>query len=121
MQSTDFNEFDSVYWQALEALVESNKIIIDRPKGSAHPRYPAMIYPLDYGYLENTKSMDNNEIDIWVGGENNKRINGILCIIDPIKNDSEIKIIYGCSEAEKRIVYRFHNNVMKALMIERKD
>jgi len=35
-------------------LASANPILLDRPKGTVHPRYPDLIYPLDYGYLENT-------------------------------------------------------------------
>ncbi len=33
------------FWLALDRLVAASEIIIDRPKGSAHPRYPDFIYP----------------------------------------------------------------------------
>lgn len=46
------------FWQALENLVAASQTIIDRPQGSAHPRYPDMIYPLDYGYLHDTHGGD---------------------------------------------------------------
>ena len=117
----EFNQYDSAYWNMLERIVLTNKIVIDRPKGTNHPKYNNMVYPLDYGYIEHTVSMDNNGIDIWVGSQTNKKINGILCVIDPIKNDSEIKILYGCSLKEIEIIYLFHNeNVQKAIIIERK-
>ena len=43
---------DASFWHEIAQLAKTNVIIIDRPKGSAHPRYPQVIYPLDYGYLE---------------------------------------------------------------------
>jgi predicted acetyltransferase len=46
------------FWQALDKLVSDSEIVIDRPKGSAHPRYPEFIYPLEYGYLKGTTAMD---------------------------------------------------------------
>ncbi|HOF88331.1 MAG TPA: hypothetical protein PLZ36_09555 [Armatimonadota bacterium] len=46
------------YWQSLDKLMASSEVIIARPKGAAHPRFPAMIYPLDYGYLQDTSSSD---------------------------------------------------------------
>jgi len=54
---------DDNFWAALDKLVSESKVIIDRPKGSRHPKYPNCIYPLDYGYLDNTSSMDGNGID----------------------------------------------------------
>ena len=45
-------------------LIRTNGIVIDRPKGSTHPRYPDQTYPLDYGYLENTTASDDGGIDL---------------------------------------------------------
>ena len=33
------NEYDEDFWNALDALVNTSVIVIDRPKGSAHPRF----------------------------------------------------------------------------------
>lgn len=77
-------------------------------KGTAHPRYPNFIYQVDYGYWEDTSSMDGAGIEVWVGsGE--KKIDAILCIVDLMKKDSEIKILIGCTEEEKSILYNTHN------------
>lgn len=107
------------FWNAIDKLVEDSKIIIDRPKGTAHPKYPDFIYKVDYGYLDNTFSMDNGGIDVWVGNDNNKQIDAIMCIVDLIKRDSEIKILIGCTEEEKEIIYRTHNETkyMKGILI----
>ena len=54
-------------WIEWERIIAENGIVIDRPKGTAHPRFPGMIYPVDYGYLEQTIGGDGEEIDIFVG------------------------------------------------------
>ena len=64
------------FWKALDELVNDSEIIIDRPKGTAHPKYPEFIYKVDYGYLKDTSSMDGNGIDVWVGS-NEKKIDAI--------------------------------------------
>ena len=113
-------EYTEEFWKALDELVSRAEIVIDRPRGSAHPRYPDFIYPLDYGYLKNTASMDGEGIDVWVGsGE--KTIDAILCIVDLTKRDSEIKILIGCTEEEKTLVYMTHNAspYMKGILIRR--
>ncbi len=112
--------FDGEFWQAVDTLVASSEIVIDRPKGSAHPKYPNFIYRVDYGYLKDTASMDGGGIDVWVGsGE--KRVDAIICIVDLVKRDSEIKILIGCTEEEKAIVYETHNETayMKGILIRR--
>jgi len=112
--------YDDSFWNALDKLVSDSKIIIDRPKGTVHPKYPNFIYKVDYGYLKNTSSMDGEGIDVWVGtGE--KKIDAIMCIVDLMKRDSEIKILIGCTEEEKAIVYETHNETqyMKGILIRR--
>lgn len=114
------NTYDNAFWNALEELVCNSEIVIDRPRGTAHPRYPDFIYQVDYGYLKNTTSMDGGGIDVWVGtGE--RKVDAIMCTIDLIKKDSEIKILIGCTEEEKAIVYETHNDTqhMKGILIRR--
>ena len=48
-----------------------NKIVnvkIDRPLGSKHPKYEDMIYPVNYGFIENTKAPDGEEVDVYILG-----------------------------------------------------
>ena len=114
------NSLDNSFWGTLDSLVNNSEIVIDRPKGTAHPKYPNFIYKVDYGYLKNTSSMDGAGIDVWVGsGE--KQIDAIMCIVDLMKRDSEIKILIGCTEEEKELVYQTHNETefMKGIMIRR--
>ncbi len=108
------------FWKTLDELVADSIIVIDRPKGTAHPKYPDFIYKIDYGYLKETTSMDGGGIDVWIGtGE--KKIDAIMCIVDLIKRDSEIKILIGCTEEEKQIIYQTHNETeyMKGVLIRR--
>ncbi len=109
------------FWMALDELVYSSEIVIDRPKGTAHPKYPNFIYKMDYGYLKNTSSMDGAGIDVWVGTANEKYTDAIMVIIDLIKRDSEIKILISCTEREKGIIYQTHNETpyMKGILIRR--
>ena len=41
---------------------------IDRPFGSAHPRHPDMIYPVNYGYVNGVQAGDGEEQDAYVFG-----------------------------------------------------
>lgn len=110
------------FWQMLDALVASGEIVVDRPKGSAHPRYPQMIYPLDYGYLKNTSSMDTEGIDVWIGTDKQRQIDAIICTVDMVKRDSEIKILMGCTEEQKQTVLAVHNDSpgMSGILVRRK-
>lgn len=41
---------------------------IDRPLGSAHPKYPELIYPINYGYVDGLFAGDGEEQDAYVFG-----------------------------------------------------
>ena len=47
------------FWDILERPLDSSKVVIDRPKGSVHPRYEGLVYKLDHGYLDGRKSSDH--------------------------------------------------------------
>lgn len=113
-------EFDEAFWAMLDALARGSAIVIDRPRGSAHPRYPDYIYPLDYGYLADTTAMDGGGIDLWRGSAAEPTLDALLVTVDSLKRDSEIKLLLGCTEAEKQTVYRSQNEEgMHALLIRR--
>lgn len=112
------------FWNALDRLVADSEIVIDRPKNTCHPKYSDMIYPLDYGYLKNTSSMDGQGIDVWRGSLDDGELKAIVVIVDLWKRDSEIKLLIGVTEAEARTIYEFHNNngdAMRGILIPRDE
>jgi hypothetical protein len=54
-------------WRFWERWADRRGIVIDRPRGGAHPLYPDMIYPCDYGHVVGTAAADGDEIDAFVG------------------------------------------------------
>lgn len=112
------NRDNCEFWKAIDELVDHSEIVIDRPKGTTHPKYPDFIYQVDYGYLKDTSSMDGAGIDVWVGSGEQK-VDAVMCTVDLMKKDSEIKILIGCTEEEKDIVYKTHNETqfMKGVLI----
>ena len=114
-------KYDKDFWQAIDKLVSSGEIVIDRPKGSVHPRFPNIKYEVDYGYIENTSSMDGGGIDVWRGSLPSDEVNAIIYTVDLMKKDSEIKLLIGCTEEEIDTVYEFHNDneFMKGILIRR--
>jgi inorganic pyrophosphatase len=106
------------YWKAMKRLIDENGVVIDRKKHSTHPNHPNIVYPIDYGYIANSVSMDGNEIDIFRGSETTNTIQGIMVTLDTIKNDSEIKVVYNCAKTEVEVVLDFLNgNNMNAIFI----
>lgn len=101
---------DERFWQALDQLASAHPVVVDRAKGTPHPRYPDFIYPLDYGYLQGTTSADGASVDVWLGSLTGSAVTGVVCCIDAAKGDVEMKLLLGCIEAEMRLVLDIHNS-----------
>ena len=107
-------------WSSLESLIETSKLVIDRPRGSTHPRYPDLVYPFDYGFIERTTGGDGAEDDVWAGTAPSRRIVGLVVTVDLRKRDAEIKVLCGCSAAEMNAIRDFHDvHGQRALLVVR--
>ncbi len=111
---------NTAFWEALDTLITESEIVIDRPKGSRHPRH-GFVYEIDYGYLSNTTSMDAGGIDVWRGSKAEHVCNAVICTVDLLKRDSEIKMLLGCTDSEIETILCFHNNsqYMKGILVRR--
>jgi inorganic pyrophosphatase len=95
-------------WADWEALIRANGITLDRPYGSPHPRFPDIIYPLDYGYVNATVSSDGDEVDVFVGSAQNGLV-ALLVTSDFRKGDREVKLLYNCTPEEIYLANGFVN------------
>lgn len=108
------------FWDFIQQLVDGSHIVIDRPKGSTHPRYASKNYPVDYGYLQDTISIDLGGVDIWTGSLGQHVVTGVLLTVDLFKQDTELKIIYDCSEDEIESILNFINgDQMRGIYVKR--
>lgn len=100
----------SPFWDALDRLAAEHRVVIDRPRGTPHPRFLSMIYPLDYGYLEGTGAVDGGGVDVWVGSAPERKLDAIALTVDLNKGDIELKLLLGTSETEKETILQFLNS-----------
>ena len=108
------------FWEYLDRLVAASHLVLDRPRETHHPRYPELIYPVDYGYLEGTTTVDGGGLDVWVGTMPEKLLSALVLTVDLYKRDVEVKLLLGCSEAEQQAILDFHNDgLMCAVKIMR--
>lgn len=113
--------YNQQFWSTLDKLVEQSSVIIDRQRDTPHPEYEDMIYPLDYGYLAGTTSSDGAGIDIFQGSDG-AAVRGVVCTVDLVKRDAEIKILLGCTLDEMQQVTAFLNeNGLHCFFIRRSD
>lgn len=53
----------------LQYIGKTVKVKVDQPIGSSHPKYPETIYEVNYGFVPNTLSGDDEELDVYILGE----------------------------------------------------
>lgn len=113
--------YASEFWDKIDQLISSSEIVIDRAKGSRHPSFPHIVYPLDYGYLKGASSMDGSGVDLWRGSLPLATADALIVTVDIMKRDSEIKLLIGLTDEEKKMALDFHNdsNYMKGIIIFR--
>ncbi len=75
-------------------LSKTLTIKIDRPLGSKHPKWD-FVYPINYGFLPNTKAADGEEIDAYVLGvaEPIQEFTGVCIAIIHRLNDDDDKLV----------------------------
>ena len=78
-----------------EYIGKEIKVIIDRPIGTHHPKFPDLIYLVNYGYVPNTISGDGEELDCYILGEDKplKEYEGICIAVIHRQNEDDDKLI----------------------------
>lgn len=105
-----------------EYLNKTVKVVVDRPLGSKHPRYN-FIYPINYGYIPDTKAEDGEEIDAYVLGESNalSEYEGTVIAVVNRKNDDEDKLVVAnqdYSVAEIKSLIHFQEQFFEIELIK---
>ena len=102
------------FWAHLHNLIASSEVVIDRPAGSTHPRFPDFAYPYDYGYLAGTEGGDGDGIDVWLGSAQGQPLVGVVLTVDLEKRDAELKLLLGCTATEVEGILAAHNEGAQA-------
>ena len=118
MNSFENNAF---FWQKLDTLYLSSKLVIDRPKYTCHYKYSNLNYPVDYGYLHDTTGSDQAPIDVFKGSVKSTLVQAVAISADILKKDCEVKLLVGCTKEEEYEILEFLNQTefQKAVLIRR--
>jgi inorganic pyrophosphatase len=111
----------SRFWALLDELVASSEVVIDRPGGSAHPRFSEIVYPFDYGYLANTVGGDGDGIDVWRGSLHDPRVTAVIATVSVPQRDAELKVLIGCTSDEMERALATHCQTRQAGILIRRD
>lgn len=76
-------------------------VTMDRPIGTAHPKHPEVIYPINYGYAEGIIGGDGEEQDVYVLGETQPldMFSGVIVAVVHRYDDNECKWV-ACKQGK---------------------
>ena len=99
---------EHLQWNAWQRCIEQKGITIERPRRTTHPEYPTVVYPLDYGFVNDTRSTDGESLDVFVGRGTTGLVGAILTT-DHRQHDREVKLLYDCTPTEVYTAQGFIN------------
>lgn len=110
---------NALFWQKLDTLYLSNKVVIDKPKGYVHPLYANLVYPVDYGYIKDTLASGDG-IAVYKGSGQGG-LKNVAISADILKKDVEVKLLVNCTEKEISDILFFLNqtDLQKSVLISR--
>ncbi len=76
-------------------LGQTVTVRIDRPLGSRHPRHPAIVYPVHYGYVPGVPGGDGAPLDAYVLGVPTPvaEVTGVVIAVVLRADDVEDKLV----------------------------
>lgn len=94
-----------------QLLGKSVTVIVDRPLGTTHPNHKDIIYPVNYGYIENLFAGDGEEQDAYILGVDEK--------LDTFSG-TVIAIIHRLDDVEDKLVVAPNNMIFTSKEIMEK-
>jgi len=95
-------------WPGWARVIDAHGLTIDRPFGQPHPAFPHIVYPLDYGYINDTRSSDGEPVDVFVGSAATGLV-GLILAADYRQHKREAKLLYDCTAPEVYTAHGFIN------------
>ena len=117
---TEF-ENNAYFWQKVDTLFLSSNLIISRHKGDTHPIFRNMIYPVEYGRLDDTLGTGTEGLSVYVGSDTPGKVTAVVIAADILMKTIDIKLLTACTEKEVYEVLRFLNQTdfQKTVLIRR--
>jgi inorganic pyrophosphatase len=97
---------DAHQWRLWERLIDERGIVVDRPRGAAHPLYPDMIYPCAYGHIPGTAAADGHGVDVFVGPLQTGLV-GLIALIHQPSGIADPKLLVDLTQDDANAIIAF--------------
>ncbi len=114
---------NAYFWQKVDTLYYSSKMVIAYDKGQTHKEYKNLVYPVQYGYLSDLVNGNNLGIAIFKGSLSSSSVGSLIIAADVLKKDLEPKLLIGCTEEEEMDILHFLNqtDLQKTILVRRSN
>jgi inorganic pyrophosphatase len=93
-------------WRVWERLIDERGIVIDRPRGVAHPLYAGMIYPCDSGHIPGTAAADGHGVDVFVGPLQTGLV-GLIALTHQPSGIADPKLLVNLAQQDANAIIAF--------------
>lgn len=114
-------ENNAYFWQKVDTLYLSNDVKVVKKKGDVHDTFRNLVYPLDYGRIEDLASVSGKGVAVYLGSGNRHQVTALAVAADILAKELDVKILAGCTEEEVSQVLHYLNQTdfQKTVLIRR--
>lgn len=114
-------ENNAYFWQKVDTLFLSNDVKVTKKKGDVHDTFRNLVYPLDYGRIEDLASVSGKGVGVYLGSGNRHQVTALAVAADILAKELDVKILAGCTEEEVSQVLHYLNQTdfQKTVLIRR--
>ena len=111
-------ENNAYFWQKVDAAYMSGDYKTIYKKGTVHPHYPDLVFPCDYGHVDN--GVDDTSLRIFRGTKN-KKVEAVVVCANLLEKELTAIILVGVNEEEEEEILKFlnSNDFQKTIIIRR--
>jgi hypothetical protein len=103
-------ENNAFFWQKLDTLWFGSSFNQTQGVGDHHLQYSNIVYPVPYGYLKDTTSV-NHGIAAFRGSAKGKGIRAIIVATDILNKEVDVKLLIDCTNEEENMILHFLNQL----------
>ena len=113
-------ENNAYFWQKLDTMIMSGNYQIKYKKNEAHRKYPALVYPLDFGYI--VSELGDFKTACYKGS-NGSDCESIIVSVDILEGSSIVQLCIGLTNEEEASLLDFLNQTefQKTVLIRRSN
>ncbi len=114
-------ENSAFFWQKLDTLYLSSGYQLVKRKGEVHDKFKNLVYPLDYGRVDDLSGSGSKGNAVYLGSLNRNKVSGLIIAVDILAKELDVKVLAGCTDEEIESVLRYLNQTdfQKTVLIRR--